>query len=242
MSNPDAAAAADPQHVPLHALTHEHLGALVSFKGSTGVLTDLPVPAKVGNEFAFSIVEQGRDFHTVLTGSVDATVEIAQDAPPSPYDEQANAEAKMPEHLVWAREMAEISDSIDAHEGEIEGLKKRYAELSRKVMGYCELAGDSQIAFDNRLAYVKPRTFAVYRERPLSEGGGKYTSADVVAALREINRAGDIKPESVNYQTLGAILREYRDADEPVPAPLAKLVELGEEYSIAIGAPGRKRR
>jgi hypothetical protein len=242
MSTPDAAAAAAPQHVPLHELTHAHLGAVVSFKGSTGTLADLPVPSKVDGELAFSVAEQGKNFHTVLTGSLDATVEIAHDAPPSPYNEQANAGARTPEHIVWARELAEISDSIKAHEGEIDGLKARHAALSKNLMGYFELAGDTQVAFDNRLAYVGSRSFPVYLERPASEGGGKYTGADVVEALREIGRAGDIKPPSINPQTLGAILREYRDAEKAVPEPLAKLVELGEEYSVKVGAPGRKRR
>jgi hypothetical protein len=242
MPTPDAAAAADPRHVPLHELTHEHLGAVLTFRDVTGTLADLPVPAKIGDGLAFSIVEQGRSFHTVLTGPPGETVEIAQEAPPSPHDEEANAEAKTPEHLAWAREMAEIHDAKIAHEGEIEGLNKRYGELEKKIMGYYELAGDTQLPFDGRLAYLKSRSFPVYRERPAEDGGGTYGAADVVDALRKIGRTGNIKPETVNPQTLGAILREYRDAEEAVPKELAKLVELGETYSVAIGPPGRKRR
>lgn len=241
MSTPDAAAAAAPQHVLLHKLTHEHVNAVVSFKGTTGTLIDLPAPTH-GGLLAVPIQQQGKPYVTMETGGPDDAVEIAHDAPPSPHDEQANVEAKTPEHLVHARELAEIEDAIAAHTGEIDGLKARHAELSKAIMSYFELAGDTQIAFDNRLAYLKSRTFPVYRDRPASEGGGKYSSDEVVEALREIGRAGDIKPPSINPQTLGAILREYRDAEKAVPEKLAKLVELGEEYSVKVGAPGRKRR
>lgn len=241
MATPDAAAAAPTQHVPLHELTHEHVGAVVTFKDTTGVLVDLPARVELSSLLALPIREHGKPYTTVETGPPEATVEIAQAAPPSPYDDEANAELKTPDHIVWAREMAEISDTIDTHEGEIEGLKQRYAALEKKIMSYYELAGADQVAFDNRLAYLKSRTFPQYRERPASEGGGNYSAADAVRVLREIGREGDIKPETVNHQTLGAILREYRDADKPVPPELDAVVTLGEKYGVRIGAPGRKR-
>jgi hypothetical protein len=243
MSTPDAAAAAEPQHVPLHALTHEHVGAVITYQGVTGTITDKPIgSARVAGNRVFPVQQPGKPFLTTLDGPADDLVEIVHAAPPSPYDEEANAEVRTPEHVVAARELAQITDSIAAHEGEIEGLKARKAELDAVLMKYFELAGDTQLAVDGRKVYLKPRTFPVYRERPADEGGGKYTSDDVVAALRTIGRDGDIKPPSINHQILGAILREYRDAEKPVPEALAAVVELGEEIKVAVGAPRRGRR
>lgn len=242
MSTPDAAAAAPTQHVPLHELTHEHVGAVVTFADTTGVLTDLPTPVELSDLLAVPIREHGKPYTTVETGAPEAAIEVVHAAPPSPYDDKANAEAKTPEHIVVAREMAEIQDSIDAKEGEVVGLKARYAELERKIMDYYELAGADQVAFDDRLAFLKSRTFPQYRERPASAGGGNYSAKDAVEVLRAIGREGDIKPETVNHQTLGAILREYRDSNKPVPPELEAIVTLGETYSVRIGAPGRRRR
>jgi hypothetical protein len=243
MPTPDAAAAAEPQHVPLHTLSHEHVGAAITFQNVTGELDHPPVPSKFDDgSLSFPVREPGKPFLTVLTGSPEDSVEIVHAAPPSPYDDEANAELQTPRHLVVARELAQISDSITVHKGEIEGLEARKAELDAELMKYFELAGDTQIAVDGRKVYLKPRTFPVYRERPAGDGGGKYGADDVVAALREIGRDADIKPPSVNHQTLGAILREYRDGEKPVPPALAAVVELGEEIKIAVGAPRRKRR
>lgn len=242
MPTPDAAAAAEPQHVPLRELTHEHVGAVLAYQGVTGTLADLPAPATVGDGLAFLLQELGKPFLTVATGPADSTAEIIHAAPPSPYDDEANAEVSVPEHIRAARELAAISDSITAHKGEIEGLEARKAELDKVLMKYFELAGDTRVYVDGRPVYQKPRSFPVYCDRPAEEGGGKYSSADVVAALREVGRAGDIKPPSVNPQTLGAILREYRDSEKPVPEALAKVVRLDEEIKIAVGAPRRGRR
>jgi hypothetical protein len=217
MTSPDEAAAAEPQRVPLHALTHEHVDAVVTFRGTTGVLDQLPVPATVGDGLlAIAIQQVDVPYATVENARPDETVEIVRDAPPSPYDAEANLAAKTPEHLVWARELAQITDSIKVHEGEIAGLKKRADELGKLIMGYFELAGDRKLPFDGRTAYLKPRTFAQYKDRPASEGGGKYANADVVK-----------------------VLRENRDKKKPVPEALAKLVELGEENKVAVGAPSR---
>jgi hypothetical protein len=243
MSTPDAAAAAEPQHVPLHELTHEHVGAVITYQGVTGHLKDTPVESKLASgDLVIAVLEPGRPFLTTLGGPGGDLVEIVHAAPPSPYDDEANAADETPRHIVLARELAQISDSITAHKGEIDGLEARKAEIDAELMKYFEMAGDTQLSVDGRKVYLKPRTFPVYRERPAGDGGGKYTADDVVAALREIGRAADIKPPSVNHQTLGAILREYRDAEKPVPPALDAVVKLDEEIKIAVGAPRRGRR
>jgi hypothetical protein len=242
LSTPDEAAAAQPQHVPLHELSHAHVGAVIAYQNVTGTLTEVPVQAEHGNGLAFPVQEPGKPFQTVLTGEAADAVEIVHGAPVSPYDDEANAEAETPEHVLVARELAQIDDAITAHEGGIEGLKARKAELDKKMMKYFELAGDTALLVDGRRVYLKPRSFAQYLEKPEAEGGGRYNSDDAVAVLRRIGRSGNIKPESVLPQTMGSILREYRDDDKPVPAELAAIVELAEEVKVAVGAPRRKRR
>lgn len=243
MPTPDEAAAAPAQHVPLHALTHEHVGAVITYQDVTGTLDDVPVPSKIiDGHLSFPVQQNGSPFLTMLNGPAEDSVEIVHAAPPSPHDDEGNAEAEVPEHIRVGRELAQIADAITAHEGEIEGLKARKAELDAKIMKYFELAGDDALLVDGRRVYLHPRSYAQYREKPESEGGGRYSSADAVAILRRIGRAGNIKPESVLPQTMGAILREYRDDEKPIPKELAEIVELAEEYSVRVGAPRRKRR
>lgn len=244
MPLPDEAAAAEPQRVPLHTLTHEHVGAVITLNGVTGTLDAEPVPAgqhHAEGQLGVPLQEDGKSFLTAINADADTPVEILFPAPPSPYDEEANVAAGIPEHLIWARELAEITDTITVHTGEIAGLKQRAEELGRKLMGYFELAGDKSLSFDGRKAHLQGRTFAEYNDRPASEGGGKYNNADVVEALRAVGRAGDIKPESVLPQTMGKILREYRDLNKPVPPELAKIIKLGEEIKVAVGPPPSRR-
>lgn len=135
------------------------------------------------------------------------------------------------------RELATVSDQLKAREGEVKDLKARKAELSAKIIETFELHGLDSIRVDGRNAYVHRPSFPVYREKPVEEGGGKYTAQDAVDALRAIGRGAQVQPETVNHQTMGAILREYRDAGQPVPEALAKVVELGESAEVRVGAP-----
>lgn len=133
------------------------------------------------------------------------------------------------------RELAAVTDQLKAREGELEDLKRRKRQLSQELMEVFELHGMDQMRVDGRKAYIHRPTFPKYREKPVTEGGGKYTAADAVEALKAIGRAAQVQPETVNYQTMGAILREYRDAEQPVPAALAKVVELGESAEVRVG-------
>lgn len=137
------------------------------------------------------------------------------------------------------RELAAITDQLKAREGEVKDLKARKTELSDQIMEIFELHGLDSVRVDGRTAYIHPRTFPVYRDKPVEEGGGKYTSKDVVAALRAIGRGAQVQPETVNHQTLGAILREYRDAEQEVPEALAAVVMLSESTEVRVGSPRR---
>jgi len=133
------------------------------------------------------------------------------------------------------RELAAVTDQLKAREGEVEDLKRRKRELSEQLLEVFELHGMDQLRVDGRKAYIHRPTFPLYHEKPVEEGGGRYTAADAVAALRAIGRGAQVQPETVNYQTMGAILREYRDAEQPVPEALAKIVELGEKPEVRVG-------
>lgn len=138
-----------------------------------------------------------------------------------------------------ARELARVQDAIKAREGEVEDLKKREKELSALLLPQFQRAGSRRTEVDSRTVYIHSATYPNYLEK---SPGEKYTAADAVAVLRAIGRAHQIQPETVNYQTLGGILREYRDRDEDLPAALAEIVELGESPSVRVGAPKVKRR
>lgn len=134
------------------------------------------------------------------------------------------------------RELAMVTDMLRAREGEVEDLKARKRVLSAQLLPAFELNGLDQMRVDGRPVYVFNATYPKYQEKPVSEGGGKYTAQDAVAALREIGRGAQVQPETVNYQTMGAILREYRDQNQPIPEALAKFVTLGEAPEVRVGA------
>lgn len=240
MTSPDAAAAAtvDPHPVQANALMHEkHIGASVEARDTAGILKDFAV---TDHGVSLSIQQEGRPYVSAVTVNPDEPVRVVEEAPPSPYDEHANAE--VPEHVVYAREMAQISDELKLRKGEVEGLEDRYKTLSDKLMAYYETVGDRKLPFDGRSANLRIDTFAQYKDKPADEGGGRYTNAEVVEVLRKIGREGDIMPESVLPSVLAAILREYRDSETPVPPELDAVVKLGERYRVTITKPSPGRR
>jgi hypothetical protein len=164
----------------------------------------------------------------------DEAAVVAYDDAPSP---EPDPEQPPMIDVALIRELAAITDQLKAREGEVKDLKARKIELSDKIMETFEMHGLDSLRVDGRNAYVHRPTFPRYKEKPVEQGGGKYTAEDAVAALRAIGRGPQVQPETVNYQTMGAILREYRDAKQPVPEELDKVVELGENAEIRVGAP-----
>lgn len=166
----------------------------------------------------------------MITPDEAAAVEHGDAPSPEPVAEQPAAI-----DVALIRELATITDQLKAREGEVKDLKARKAELSDQLMASFELHGVGSMQIDGRSAYIHRGTFPQYREKPVEEGGGEYTAQDAVEALRVIGRGAQIQPETVNHQTMGAILREYRDAEQPVPEVLAKVVELGEKPEVRVG-------
>ncbi|HET9144124.1 hypothetical protein [Actinophytocola sp.] len=164
------------------------------------------------------------------------TPDEAAAAPESTAPTTPQAEQPPTIDVAKIRELATVTDQLKAHEGAVADLKARKKQLSEEILEVFELHGLEDMRVDGRKAYIHRPTFPLYKEKPVEEGGGRYTAADAVEALRAIGRGAQVQPETVNYQTMGAILREYRDAEQPVPEALAKVVELGENAEIRVGA------
>jgi len=153
---------------------------------------------------------------------------------------QPQAEQPTTINVALIRELATVTDQLKAHEGAVTDLKARKKQLSDEILEFFELHGLEDMRVDGRKAYIHRPTYPKYLDKPVEEGGGKYTAEDAVAALEAIGRGAQVKPRTVNYQTMGAILREYRDAEQPIPEPLAKVVELGEDAEIRVGGARSK--
>lgn len=156
---------------------------------------------------------------------------------PDAQPEAAPEAAAIDPQLV--RELALVTDMLKAREGEVKDLKERKRRLSDQLLGTFELHGVDQLKVDGRLAYVHSPSFPVYLDKPADQGGGRYTAKDAVAVLREIGRGAQVQPETVNHQTMGAILREYRDSKTALPEPLAKIVKLEETPEVRVRAPSK---
>jgi hypothetical protein len=153
------------------------------------------------------------------------------DAQPEPAPEVAALNPDL------VRELASVTDMLKAREGEVKDLKERKRKLSEELLGTFELNGLDSVRVDGRLAYLHSPTYPVYLEKPADQGGGRYTAQDAVAVLRKIGRGAQVQPETVNHQTMGAILREYRDAKTALPEELAKIVRLEEAPEVRVRAP-----
>jgi hypothetical protein len=238
VTTPDALAAFDPDapiadpavRVVGEADSKAMVGATVDLlNGTTGVVTSW-VRLPVTDMIHLTIRESGKTFNTAFTLYPHDTFRLIAEAP------KPDVVGIDPE---LARELARVQDAIRAREGEVADLKAREKQLSTLLLPQFQRSGSRTTEIDGRSVYIHAATYPKYLEKAPGE---KYTAADAVAALRAIGRAHQIQPETVNYQTLGAILREYRDRDEDLPAVLAGIVELGENPSVRVGAPKVRRR
>jgi hypothetical protein len=169
---------------------------------------------------------------TTTPDEAAAAIEMP-DAQPEPAPEVA------PINTELVRELAMVTDQLKAREGEVAELKTRKRQLSEELLGTFELHGVDQLKVDGRLAYVHSPSYPVYLDKPADQGGGRYTAQDAVDVLREIGRGAQVQPETVNHQTMGAILREYRDAKTAIPEALAKIVKLEEKPEVRVRAPSK---
>lgn len=214
----------DPESMINATITAPNGGELI-----TGTVTSwLKLPSD--DRLHVTVREPGKTYNTAFTLAPDATFQLVVEAP---QPDVVGVDPRL------ARELAQIQDAIKAHEGTLEELKERQDQITKLLLPQFQLAGSRRTEVDGRTVYISSRTFPRYLEKAPGE---KYTAADAVAALRAIGRAHQIQPETVNYQTLGAILREYRDRDEELPAALLGIVELDEDLSVRVGAPKTKRR
>lgn len=226
MLNPDIAAATEHRAPQAGDLTEgEHIGAVITIADCfdttiTGTLE------KVEHLGAFAVTltikPNGREFASVIRVHRDAPYTLVS---PSPVPDI------QPVNVELMREIASIDDKITALEGEIKDLKKRRGELDGKLVEGFAANGVQNMKVGGRTFYVRSTSGARFLERP---EGGFYTYDDVIPVLRELGREELIKPETVNWQTLSSLLREYRDAKKPVPDALAKIVRLDTEPHIGV--------
>ena len=219
------------------ALTDKHIGELIAVGEVIGVLLTLPRRIeRPGQEdlVMLTIQQAGQTLATSLTHEASTVVTLL------PHDDEDPAD-EIPAALDpgKVRELADIEDRLRIAEGSVTELKARREALSKELMGTFEILGYDEVVIDGRKVYLREDTYPNYRER---EDGTKFTAADAVEVLRTIGRGVQVSPETVNYQTMGSILREYRDAEQPVPPELDAVVKLDSKYSIRVGPPRKKRR
>lgn len=114
-------------------------------------------------------------------------------------------------------------------------VKEEADKLEQQIVDMYSDAGVPSLSIDGKTVYLHRSTYA--QRLP------GLTSEDVMAALRASGH-GDIVKDTVNGQTLNALVRELCDGDEPkgLPEPLAEVLEMGERFAIRITDAGRKGR
>lgn len=241
MSSPDEAAALETRPsggMTLADLDTDHLNHTIVVRDKAGnvvvgeltVFTPLP-----GDRINLMIKVSGNDFDTSLVFPAGHPMELRDvDGETAVAEPPVDITAV---NLDLIRELASVSDRLKANAGEETDLKRRKEELSEQLLGMFEMNGVRSLDVDRRRAYVFTGTYPKYRDRPAEEGGGKYGAADAVKALKAIGRGDAVTPETVNWNTMGSILREYRDAEQDPPPELAAIVELGEKPEVRVGKP-----
>lgn len=162
--------------------------------------------------------------------SADVTAEAAKQADP---ELAAASEAGIDTALV--RRYKDLRSAEAASDSERKAMKEEADKLEQQIVDMYADAGVPSLSLDGKTVYLHRSTYA--QRLP------GLTSEDVMEALRKSGH-GDIVKDSVNGQTLNALVRELCDGDEPkgLPEPLAEVLEMGERFAIRITDAGRKGR
>lgn len=221
--SPDAAAAAEHADPRVRELTEAHEGMTIEVLDPEGppisgevAFSEHDIPMGVMN-IALRDLDAKSDFLTHLLVPLDTPFRMLS-GPAEPLIR--------PVDTGLVRELTAVCDELKATEGKVKDLKRRKKEISDKLVEDYIANGLKSQNVGGRTSYLHTSTYAEYNERPAEEGGGKYTDADLIPVLHAIGRSELIKPQSVHSQTLASLLREFREAEKPLPKPLAKIVRL----------------
>lgn len=234
MPTPDEAAAVDhDKPTSIKELTDRHVdGVIRVFYNGEPILGYLKALSR--NPFTgltkLDIQEEGRPLPTAIVLPGASLCDVLE---PAPSADPVIA----PVDMELLRELASVSDQLDLAEGSVKDLKKRKKELSELLVEQFAANGVKNINVDGRTSYMHTSTGASFKERPPEEGGGNYTLEDLVPVLRKLGKGAYVKPETTNWQTISAVLREYHKSKEPVPDELAKMVSLKASPEIRVRAP-----
>lgn len=123
------------------------------------------------------------------------------------------------------KKYAELRAAQKASEDEASGLKAEADLMERDLVDYFIENDMQNTKVAGKTIFLHPSTFA--QRKP------GVTTEDVKAALIKSGLA-HLVTDTVNANTLSAYVRQQDDADEPLPAPLAEVVELGSRLSLRI--------
>lgn len=129
--------------------------------------------------------------------------------------------------LSGPQRLIEIDEELERLDGRSADLKKEREELEARLLEQFGQQGVSKVSLNDKTVYMHRQTWA---------GVVDGRKEDLHAALRDVG-AGDLVKESVNMNSLSALVREYPkdEAGAPVlPAPLVGLVRVTERYSLRI--------
>lgn len=242
MTTPDEAAALDHDDLTFDKLTPADIGATIEVYG-TGQTVDVePIIGElveIVSPTTIKVQREGKPFSTTITTPWVHGVLRYRVLEPAPAAEEP---VITPVDMKLMRELISVSDQRKLAEGQVDDLEKREEELSEKLVEQFAANGVEKLTVDGRTLYTHTQTGASFKERSADEGGGRYAVGDLVPVFRKLGMGHHIKPETVNWQTISAILREYREAEEPVPAELARMVELKGSPQIRVRAPRKTRK
>lgn len=133
--------------------------------------------------------------------------------------------------MALVRRYRELREAADVAEAEKKAYKEEADKLEQQLVEMYSDAGLQNLSVDGKTVYLHRSTFA--QRLP-------GVDAEMVEeALREAG-AGDLIKTTVNANTLGAYVREFDEREEPLPEPIAKVLQLGERFSIRINAQAKK--
>ncbi|MGH3986426.1 MAG: hypothetical protein ACRDTZ_03800 [Pseudonocardiaceae bacterium] len=145
--------------------------------------------------------------------------------------------AAEPRVKVLARRLRALKAERTAAGRHYDQLKPEIEEAERLLTEEMLTAGDLEVTVDGYRGSANPTLWAKKLD-PAT------TPQQIVEALLADGLPHLVTPESINWQSLSAYLRDLADEDKPIPERLAELIESTEKWGVGFTKipQGRGRR
>ncbi len=125
-------------------------------------------------------------------------------------------------NIALARRLVELDSELDSVSERVDALKEERAGIEAQLIEQYAMAGVQSMRVDGKSVYLRHDTYA------------KILDKDKLIPVLRRTKHGDIVKETVNSNTLSALVREIFDGQHKVPKAWDGVLTVSDKFSIRV--------